>query len=74
MDSIYTYIVDMPPTVPEMVLPCEDGFTVYLNARLDYSSRVRAYLHALGHIVNHDWERTDADEIEYEAHMRDERW
>lgn len=68
MDNVYIYIVDLPDRVDEMVTPCFDGYTVYLNARLTYAGRVRAYHHALRHIERNDWEHEDAQQIEKEAH------
>ena len=66
--NIYVYIVDMPFTATEMVMPCPDGFTVYLNARLSYKDRVRGYLHALKHIENGDWQKSEVGDIEADAH------
>ena len=68
MDNVYVYIVDMPTTANEMVMPCSDGYTVYLNAKLSYRGRVKAYLHAMKHIERNDWEKDDVQQIEYEAH------
>lgn len=51
-----------------MVTPCIDGYTVYLNARLTYAGRVRAYHHAMRHIERNDFERANVQEIETEAH------
>ncbi|MBO7726900.1 MAG: hypothetical protein J6S50_00455 [Oscillospiraceae bacterium] len=69
MDDIYVYLVDLPTTVPEMVAPCiGGGFTIYLNARLSYQDRVKAYLHALEHVTRNDWSREDVQQIEKEAH------
>lgn len=68
MDDIYVYLIDLPLAVREMVAPCIDGYTVYINSRLDHAGRVRAYLHALHHIENNDWERPDVNQIESEAH------
>lgn len=65
-DSTYVYLVDLP--VDEMVTPCADGYTIYLNARLSYRGRVKAYLHALEHIERDDWSKTDVQKIEAEAH------
>lgn len=68
MDDIYVYIVDMPTTASEMIMPCSCGFTIYLNAKLSYQDRVKAYLHAMKHIERNDWEKHDIQEIEKEAH------
>lgn len=68
MDDIYVYLVDLPPSVPEMIAPCVGGYTVYLNARLAYRDRVKAYIHALEHVRRNDWEQSDTQKIEMEAH------
>lgn len=68
MDNVYIYLVDLPDRIDEMVTPCADGYTVYLNARLSYSGRVRAYHHAMTHIGRNDWKRDNVQEIEKEAH------
>lgn len=68
MDDIYVYIVDMPTTASEMVIPCLGGYTIYLNARLSYQDRIKAYLHALKHVGRNDWENEDVQIIESEAH------
>ena len=68
MAEVYVYIVDLPDQVDEMVTPCLDGYTVYLNARLSYSGRVRAYHHAIRHIERNDFEAENVQEIEMETH------
>ena len=68
MDDIYVYIVDMPTSAAEMIMPCNGGYTIYLNARLSYQDRVKAYLHALGHVERNDFEKADVQQIEMEAH------
>lgn len=68
MGDVYIYIVDLPDRVDEMVTPCLDGYTVYLNARLSYAGRVRAYIHAMRHIERNDFERANVQEIETETH------
>lgn len=68
MDDFYVYIVDMPTTAAEMILPCEGGYTIYLNARLSYQDRVKAYMHAMKHVERKDWENDDVQQIEMEAH------
>lgn len=69
MDEVYVYLVDLPSGINEMVTPCADGdYTVYLSARLDNAHRQRAYEHALKHIRNNDFQKTDVQQIEAEAH------
>ena len=67
-DDIYVYLIDLPTNVPEMVAPCSGGYTIYLNSRLAYSDRVKAYLHALEHVARNDWEKDNVQEIEKDAH------
>lgn len=68
MDDIYVYVVDMPTTAAEMVMPCTGGYTIYLNAKLTQEERVKAYRHALRHVERNDWEREDVQQIESETH------
>ena len=68
MDDIFVYIVGLPNQIREMVLPCADGYTVYINEELDFDDRLNAYCHALEHIKNNDWDKLDIQLIESEAH------
>ena len=68
---VYVYLVDMPPQTHEMVTPCADGYTVYINAALDDKHRIEAYEHALRHIENGDFDMdniADVQQIEARAH------
>ena len=68
MDDIYVYLISMPEDIDEYVVPCIGGYTVYLSAQLDDAHRIRAYRHALRHILNNDFEKYNANTVEYE-HM-----
>ena len=69
MDEIYVYIVPLPDKVHEAVTPCIDGYTIYLNLKDDEIRQEKALRHAMKHIENGDFERTDdVQEIESEAH------
>lgn len=68
-DNIYTYITTLPPGINEMVAPCYDGYTIYIDARLNKESQMDAYNHAVWHIENTDFEKFDVQSIEYVAHM-----
>ena len=72
MDNVFTYLVDLPDGIREFVRPCADGFTIYVDEKLDDAHRQKAYQHAIQHIQNDDFSKTDVQEIEYEAHRRDE--
>lgn len=69
-DDVFVYIVDLPDGVNEMVAPCLAGYTVYINDKLSPEGRREAYRHALYHIINHDFEKSDVNEIEIEAHSK----
>lgn len=69
MRDIYLYCVDIPGSVEEMVMPCADGYTVYIDIKLSYEQRLGALQHALEHIINDDWNSgEEADYIEGVRH------
>ena len=69
MDSIYVYQIKLPPQIKEMVTPCEDGYTVYIDRDLDRETQLKAYHHALEHIKNNDFaSEEDIQAIEAKAH------
>lgn len=69
MDDIFVYLTDLPDGIREMVTPCLDGYTVYIDARQSREECQKAYMHALQHIRNHDFEKDDVQEIEAKAHL-----
>ena len=71
MDDIFVYLVQLPDGIDEIVLPCFGGYTVYIDSRLSDHAKHRAYNHALHHINNHDFEKSDLQQIEYEAHRKE---
>ena len=50
-----------------MVTPCDGGYTVYIDDRLDQAGRREAYRHAVRHIARDDFVKGDVQEIEIEA-------
>ena len=69
MDDVFIYYLDLPRGINEMVTPCLDGYTIYIDARLDDEGRKKAYRHAMWHIINGDFdEEGNIQEIEYKAH------
>lgn len=64
MDDIFVYLVNLPDGIHEMVTPCCDGFTVYIDSKLTCTERQKAYLHALDHIKRNDFEKENVQEIE----------
>ena len=68
MDEIYVYLVPLPEGIHEMIAPCADGYTVYIDAGLDRDGMRHAYEHALTHVANNDFRKADVQEIEFSAH------
>jgi hypothetical protein len=64
---------DMPVGMPEHVWRNPDStYTIKLNASYNYETLLESFLHAIGHIVEGDFDKdATADEIEAEAHRRD---
>lgn len=73
MDDVFVYYVELPLATKEMVTPCADGYTVYINSRCSAQQQRKAYIHALKHIKNHDFESSDVQKIELTAHRREVR-
>ena len=71
MMNIYHYIAPLPEGVNEAILSSFDGYTIYTADRLDDDSRRKAFLHALRHIENNDFEKEDVNAIEKAAHTCD---
>ena len=67
--DVNTFLLDMDVLIPEHVIANSDGsYTVLLNSRLSRERQQECYRHALLHISNNDFEKDNADEIEYKAH------
>lgn len=67
--TVNTVLNDMEYGIYEQVCSNRDGsYTIFLNARYDNKTLRNAYLHALDHIRNNDWENKDVQEIEAAAH------
>ncbi len=68
MDRVFIYLVDLPVDITEMVCPCLDGYTIYLNSRLSQSAQEKSFRHAMWHIEHNDFEKDDVQMIELLAH------
>lgn len=69
MSDIFVRYLDMDVNVSEHVIQNPDGsYTIFINSRLTWERQQEAYEHALGHIKNFDFEKTDSQRIEYDAH------
>lgn len=56
--------------IREMVVPNEDdSYTIFIESTLSREEQQKAFLHAMNHICNHDFEKKcSADLIEIRAH------
>lgn len=63
-DNIYVYYEPLPNGVNEAVLSCLGGYTIYIDPRQSISGIKRSYDHAIQHIQNYDFEKTDVQDIE----------
>lgn len=69
MDGINVQLLDMDTHIPEhLVKNSDDSYTIFINARLSYESRLKSYYHALKHIKGNDFEKDNVQRIEFEAH------
>lgn len=66
---VNVYIIDFPNSQKEMVVENEDGsYTILLNAKLSNEQQLKSYEHAMKHIKNDDFSKTDVQSIENSAH------
>lgn len=71
LEVINVKIIDMDTGIQEQVVKNHDGsYTVFINARYATEAQKKAYLHAIGHIEDGDFDKENVQEIEREAHRR----
>lgn len=67
--DVNVIIMDLPLPSKETVVPNEDGsYTIFINAKLSDEQRLKSYEHAIKHIEENDFSKTDVQTIEYVAH------
>ena len=67
--DVNVILLNLPTTTAEAVTENPDGsFTIIINARLSNERQLRAYEHAIKHIQNGDFEKSNVQSIEYAAH------
>lgn len=65
LEAIGVHFFNLPARISEQVVCNEDGsYTIIINARLSYEQQMEAYKHAITHIMNDDFSKENADEIE----------
>lgn len=72
-EVITVKILDFPNAKGRgMVTQNEDGsYTILINARLSDTDQRKAYRHELRHIKNYDFEKFSVQQIEYDAHRKE---
>ena len=70
IQDVNVVLMDFPNTKEkELVTPNDDGsYTIFINSRFNYETQLKAYEHAMRHIVQNDFNKTDIQEIETIAH------
>lgn len=67
--DVNVVLINFPNSRKEMVVPNEDGtYTILINAKLSHDSQLKAYAHAMKHIINNDFEKDNTQSIEAVAH------
>lgn len=67
--DVNTFLVNFSTPGKEMVVQNEDGsYTILINAKLSQDGQLKAYQHALNHISNGDFEKSDVQNIELQTH------
>ncbi len=68
--DINIQLIDMNTKIREQVVENMDGsYTIFLNSRLNVEQQNNGYIHALKHILQLDFEKSNVDTIEYYAHL-----
>lgn len=63
--------LDMPCRIHGMIRENEDGsYTVILNSRDSRERNLQTYIHELNHLQHRDFEKSDAQAVETDAHER----
>lgn len=70
-EEIYVYTVPLPDRVHECVVPCLDGFTVYIDENMTHEQQLEKYRHAVRHIRKGHFNMEDVQAIEAEAHGKE---
>ncbi len=68
MDTNVIY-ADLPASVKAYTVCCpDDTYTIVLNSRHSHEQLLASYQHELKHIENRDFEKSNSNIIELEAH------
>lgn len=72
--KINTFVIDFPAPEPkEIVTENDDGsYSVFINAKQSQEQQKQSWIHALRHISDDDFCKSDVQSIEEEAHKEKE--
>lgn len=65
-------LLDLPTTVKGFIVERDGYRTIVLNARLNHEQNLDTFKHEDGHDKHDDFEKTNVDQIEREAHNRED--
>lgn len=69
----YVYLRPLPGYCREMVAPNDDGsYTIIINEALSDTEKWEAYCHAMRHISADHFSGRRADDVERDAHAKEE--
>ena len=71
--NVWIYPVDLKGAAKAFVMPCIEGYTVYVDRNLPKDEQIAAARHELDHIANDDFSREDVQLIEWERHGEGEK-
>ena len=67
--DVNVFLIDFPNSGREMVVPNEDDtYTILINAKLSRDGQLKAYEHAMKHIMQNDFAEQNVQAIEAAAH------
>lgn len=68
--DVNVQMLDMDTLISEQVVKNDDdSYTIFLNSRLSCERHLTSYLHAMRHIKDNDFEKSDVNSIELKAHQ-----
>ena len=68
-ENVNVVLLNMENGIHEQVTKNRDGsFTVFLNLKDSFETQKQSYKHAMGHVQNDDFQKSNVQDIEFQAH------
>lgn len=68
-NDVNVILLDDACGVPGSVWSNEDGsYTIFIDSSLCYERQQEVFQHEVNHILGNDFEKADADQVEFNAH------